>query len=352
MNMELKKYNRLGFIGLENLGNTCFLNSCLQVLSNTYELNDLLDKVNLNKSTKTENDQIMFEEWVNLKNTMWSGNGTVSPKRFVLKLKELAVQKKKDLFTGHSQNDLPEFLLFFMECIHNSISRGVSMNINGLTANDTDKLAVVCYKMLKDIYEKEYSEIMVMFYGIYVSEIKSLETNKQESLTPQNYFILDLPIFVNGEKQMVAENLYGCFDLFTQPEFLTDDNAWYNERTKKKEDIQKRMIFWNFPDILIITLNRFSIDGTRRINKRIDFPIDNLDLSKYVYGYNKESFVYDLFGICNHMGSLQGGHYTAFVRNYANQWIHYDDETNEKVKDVSKLVSPSAYCLFYRKKNT
>lgn len=350
--MELKKYERLGFIGLENLGNTCFLNSCLQVLSNTYELNTLLDKVKVIENDKNKNDYLMFKEWLNLKQTMWSGNGTVSPKRFVLKLKELAVLKKRDLFTGHSQNDLPEFLLFFMECIHNSISRKVFMNINGNTENDTDKLAIVCYKMLKDNYSKEYSEIMDMFYGIYVSEIKSLQTKKQESLTPQHYFILDLPIFVNGEKQMVASNLYGCLDLFTQPEYLTGDNAWYNERTKNKEDIQKRIIFWNFPNILIITLNRFSIDGLRRINKLVDFPIDNLDLTKYVHGYNKESFIYDLYGICNHMGSLQGGHYTAFVRNYANQWVYYDDETNEKVKDLSKLVTPSAYCLFYRKKNT
>ena len=331
--MELKKYERLGFIGLENLGNTCFLNSCLQVLSNTYELNTLLDKVKVIENDKNKNDYLMFKEWLNLKQTMWSGNGTVSPKRFVLKLKELAVLKKRDLFTGHSQNDLPEFLLFFMECIHNSISRKVFMNINGNTENDTDKLAIVCYKMLKDNYSKEYSEIMDMFYGIYVSEIKSLQTKKQESLTPQHY-------------------LYGCLDLFTQPEYLTGDNAWYNERTKNKEDIQKRIIFWNFPNILIITLNRFSIDGLRRINKLVDFPIDNLDLTKYVHGYNKESFVYDLYGICNHMGSLQGGHYTAFVRNYANQWVYYDDETNEKVKDLSKLVTPSAYCLFYRKKNT
>jgi ubiquitin carboxyl-terminal hydrolase 8 len=350
--MELKKYQRLGYIGLENLGNTCFLNSCLQVLSNTYELNDLLDNVKVNVNENNKNDNVMFKEWIDLKSTMWSGNGTVSPKRFVLKLKELAVLKKKDLFTGHSQNDLPEFLLFFMDCIHNSISRKVVMNINGNTENNTDKLAVVCYKMLKDIYSKEYSEIMDMFYGIYVSEIKSIETKRQESLTPQSYFILDLPIFVDGEKQMVASNLYGCLDLFTQPEYLTGENAWFNERTGKKEDIQKRMIFWNFPNILIITLNRFSIDGLRRINKHVDFPIDNLDLTNYVHGYNKESFVYDLYGVCNHMGSLQGGHYTAFVRNYANQWIHYDDETNEKVKDLSSLVTPSAYCLFYRKKNT
>mgnify|MGYP001166844700 CR=1 FL=1 len=350
--MELKKYKNLGYIGLENLGNTCFLNSCLQVLNNTYELNSLLDGVNNIINDKNKNDIIMLEEWNKLRQIMWSGNGVVSPNRYVLKLKELAKLKKRELFSGHSQNDLPEFLLFFMECIHNSISRGVSMNINGKVEDDTDKLAVVCYNMLKDIYKKEYSEIMKMFYGIYVSEIKSLETNKQESLTPQTYFILDLPIFVNNEKQIVASNLYGCFDLFTHPEFLEGDNAWFNERTGKKENIQKRMIFWNFPSVLIITLNRFSIDGMRRINKLVDFPIDNLDLTKYVFGYNKESYVYELFGICNHMGSPQGGHYNAFVKNYENIWISYDDENHEIIKDVSKLVTPSAYCLFYRKKNT
>jgi ubiquitin carboxyl-terminal hydrolase 8 len=344
--MDLSKYNKKGYTGIDNLGNTCFLNSCLQVLNHTYELNEILNATN--KITKTDiPDSSILNEWNDLRGVMWSGNGIVSPNKFVHNVHEIAKLKNKEIFTGWTQNDMPEFLLFMIDCMHNSYSRSINMKINGKTENQIDEMAIRCYEMLRTIYSKEYSEIMELFYGIYMSEIISKDGTKQLAIKPEHYFILDLPIFYGDT---LATNIYDCFDMYSKSEIMEGDNAWFNEKTGQKEDIKKQIVFWNFPKILVISLKRFSPDGTQKLNSMIDFPFD-LDLSSYVKGYNASSFKYELYGICNHMGGVMGGHYTAFAKHADNTWIHFNDNSVEVVDDAKKIITPLAYCLFYRKKN-
>jgi len=347
--MDLSKYHNKGLTGIENLGNTCFLNACMQVLNHTYELNEFLDSEKYTRFLKPGSpDSDILIEWNDLRKVMWSGNGTVTPKKFVFNVHRVATIKNKDIFTGYAQNDMPEFLLFMIDCMHTSISRGVNMSISGTIQNNIDEMAIKCYETLKTTYSKEYSEIMDMYYGLFVSEIISKDGKTRHVMKPESYFILDLPITDGTE---VASNIYNCFDIFVKPECLEGDNAWYNEKTGEKEDIKKQISFWNFPKILVIVLKRFSPDGQHKLNNLIDFPIDNLDLSRYIRGYNPASYKYDLFGICNHMGGPMGGHYTAFVKNAQNSWNHYNDRSVETINDPKTVITPLAYCLFYRKKN-
>lgn len=344
--MKLSKYKEKGYVGLANLGNTCFLNSCIQVLNHTYELNDFLDDEKYKNLLKEDLiDTVITNEWDELRNIMWTQNGVISPNKFVFNVHRLAKEKNRELFTGFVQNDMTEFLLFVIECMHNSISRSVDITIMGDAKCNLDNLAISCYNMLKVIYFKEYSEFMDLFYGIYVSIILSEDKLITHSVNPVNYFILDLPIIHDRD-----HNIYDCFNLFTKPEILDGDNAWFNEKTGVKENINKQILFWNFPKILIVTFNRFSQDGTQKIENLIHFPINNLDLSPYVCGYNKQQYVYDLYGICNHYGGVMGGHYTAFVKNIDNKWVHYNDTFVDVVENVNDIITRNAYCLFYRKK--
>ena len=82
----------------------------------------------------------------------------------------------------------------------------------------------------------------------------------------------------------------------------------------------------------------------------VTFPLEDFDVSSYVVGYKKESYIYDLYGICNHSGSSYGGHYTAFIKNANGKWYHFNDTNVKEITNLQELITPKAYCLFYRKK--
>ena len=108
-------------------------------------------------------------------------------------------------------------------------------------------------------------------------------------------------------------------------------------------------MFFDLPDVLVITLKRFKNNNMKN-QKFIDFPLKNLNLKKYMIGYDKNKYIYDLFGIVNHTGNVLGGHYTSFVKNKKNDWYHFNDTNITKITDINKIKTPQAYCFFYRKK--
>jgi len=107
------------------------------------------------------------------------------------------------------------------------------------------------------------------------------------------------------------------------------------------------MHFWNFPKILCITFQRFCPMTGNKNTTLVDFPLI-LDLSKYVEDYHPGEYVYELFGICNHIGGLYGGHYNAFVKS-RDVWRLFDDTNVKIVENLDWMVTPMAYSLFYRK---
>jgi ubiquitin C-terminal hydrolase len=192
--MNFEKYKNNGLSGLANLGNTCFVNSCIQVLSHTYEFNNFLDEDNYKRKLKNKCDSALVLEWDNLRKIMWTSNCVVSPGKFIKTIQKVAQIKGMGIFTGYSQNDLPEFLLFLIDCFHTALSREIKMTISGNPENETDKIAIQCFEMIRNMYSKEYSEVWNLFYAVHVSEITHLETGKQMKITPEPYFMIDLPI--------------------------------------------------------------------------------------------------------------------------------------------------------------
>ena len=338
-----------GLTGLANLGNTCFINSCMQVLSHTYELNNFLDKddgIYKSKLSAYHNKKYLLDskllvEWDNLRQLMWQKNQLISPGGFIKAIQHVAKHRGKDLFTGYAQNDLPEFLLFMLETFHTGMRREVNMVIKGDIKSKKDEMAKKCYEMMKTMYSNEYSEILDIFYGIHVAKIE--KNNKVLSITPEPYFIIDLPL--PNKPNM---NIYNCFEKYCECEKLEGDNSWFNDKTNKKEEVERRIVFWSLPKVLVLDLKRFTPTG-KKIQFPLDIETDKLDLSSFVEGYEKESYKYELFGICNHSGGTLGGHYTATIKIKNNDWYLFNDTNISKINNFSGKNNSSGYCLFYRK---
>lgn len=340
--MDVTKYKNKGLSGLANLGNTCFINSCIQVLSHTYELNNFLDNESYKNKLKNKYDSALLIEWDSLRKILWNNNCVVSPGKFISTIQKVAKLKNMEIFTGYSQNDVSEFLLFLIDCFHSSISREINITISGNPQTDTDNLAMKCFEMVKKTYSKDYSEIWNLFYAVNVSEITRVDNGKVLSMNPEPFFMVDLPIPPNNK----SPSLIDCFNHYVEGEIIQD---YTDEETKEKIDIRKKILFWSFPNILAIDLKRFN----NRFQKNqiyVTFPLDDLDLSDYVIGYKKQNFKYELYGICNHSGGVMGGHYTSYVKNANGKWYHYNDTSVTEVGINESIVSPKAYVLFYRKK--
>tara|TARA_B110000046_G_scaffold162805_1_gene177338 strand:- start:3284 stop:4339 length:1056 start_codon:yes stop_codon:yes gene_type:complete len=346
---QIEEYKNQGITGLANLGNTCFMNSTLQCLSHTYSVNEFLKTGSYRKNVNKKAESLILLEWDKLRNMMWSENCVISPGGFMSSVQKVAKIKDRLLFTGFAQNDLTEFLIFLINCFHASISREVEMKITGDTKTKTDKLAKSCFEMMKNMYCKDYSEFLDLFYGIHVSK---LETVSGEYITskPEPFLLLDLPLPEQSQTHEIGCSLTDCLDLYTKEELLDGNNKYTIEKTGESVEAKKQILFWSLPEVLIITIKRFS-NSIQKNNTTVDFPLADLDLSKYVIGYNSENYKYDLYGICNHMGDALGGHYTACVKNANNTWYHFNDQDVTPIEKPDALVSSYAYCLFYCKKN-
>uniref|UniRef100_A0A8P0PG01 ubiquitinyl hydrolase 1 n=1 Tax=Canis lupus familiaris TaxID=9615 RepID=A0A8P0PG01_CANLF len=165
-----------------------------------------------------------------------------------------------------------------------------------------------------------------------------------------------------------------CFQLYTKEERLAPDDAWRCPHCKQLQQGSITLSLWTLPDVLIIHLKRFRQEGDRRmkLQNMVKFPLTGLDMTPHVvkrsqsswslpshwspwrrpYGLGRdpEDYVYDLYAVCNHHGTMQGGHYTAYCKNSVDGlWYCFDDSDVQQLSE-DEVCTQTAYILFYQRR--
>lgn len=303
-----------GLSGLVNFGNTCYLNSTIQCLTNTPPFRTLI------MSTQTNN--ILITSLKNLITGLWVENCIISPKTFVKTLVTIFNEKNIEFYV-FKQNDVHEFIALLLDLIHTSMittKRFKSLrNLDGI-----EKLG---HKAWVDFFKDDYSNIIDIFYGQIYTVIRDTETIFSQIFQPICFFIL--PLSNN------STSLSDCIKSYLSIEFIPD----YKTDKGYIKNVYKQIKIHKLPLILCFTLNRFNNNNTK-INTNINIP-EILDMFEYTNSNSK----YELYSICNHYGDVHGGHYTALCKKN-NSWYEFDDNSIYK---VDTLNVSNAYCLYYKK---
>ncbi|KMQ96738.1 ubiquitin carboxyl-terminal hydrolase 8 [Lasius niger] len=295
-----------GITGLKNLGNSCYMNSIIQCLSNTTNLakyftdNSYADDLNTSNDNMTQGQVV--EEVAQVIKALWRGQyKSISPHDL-----KVAVGQYKLQFESYEQQDSHEFLTFLLDWMHNDLKKEAKMPIEMTNAE----------KEWDKAMNSQRSIISDLFFGQLRSTI-TCSFCKQASTTYETFNSLTMSL-----SQSNKCTLNDCMEKFVTGQKVS---GWKCPKCQTPRDATKKFDFVKLAPIVVIHLNRFAESGgwLEKRNTAVDFPLSGFNLKPYLVMENTKmimtnnirNYNYTLYAVSNHYGTMDGGHYTAFCKN-------------------------------------
>lgn len=160
-----------GRVGLNQLGNTCFMNSALQALSHTTPLTRhfLSNRArgDINKTNPLGTGGELVKNYEGVLKELWLRNNSSSMSPMSLKR---AIAQFAPRFAGYLQHDSQEFLAYFLDGLHEDLNRVSSKPyVEMPDIEDGENMAIAGARAWDQLRRRDDSLVLDTFYGQFRS---------------------------------------------------------------------------------------------------------------------------------------------------------------------------------------
>lgn len=391
----------LGLRGLINLGNTCFMNCILQALTHTPFLRDYF-LADLHECHYDKKSICLVCEMCRLFQEFYSGKSTP---HIPLKLLHLVWTHARHL-AGYEQQDAHEFLIATLDILHRHC-KGPDVNSDEAIVNNPDNCDciidqiftgglqsdVICqacnnvsttidpfWDISLDMGPKSLLECLERFTRqehlgsgakIKCSKCQSYqESTKQLSMKKLpivasfhlkrfehsnrlhkkiSTFIsfplyLDMAPFRASRRSKNSNNSNNCNNNNNKNISTDDDDISTNTNTNATTTPTTTTTSETTTTISI----KKEPGTTNNNSKRSDNHGTSTSFMNTHAASDDENSKYCLFAVVNHSGTIETGHYTAYIRQCRDQWFKCDDHLITRAS-VQEVLQSEGYLLFYHK---
>ncbi|KAM4631981.1 ubiquitin carboxyl-terminal hydrolase 42 [Discoglossus pictus] len=309
--LKWKKIHKIG-AGLQNCGNTCYMNASLQCLTYTAPLANYMLSREHSKACQETGFCMMCILQSHITEVLSNSGGIVRPIAIVKDIQKIAKH-----FRPGGQEDAHEFLRYAIDALQKCCLKG-NNSVNRYTQGTTF--------------------IHQVFGGYLRSRVKCLNC-KAVSDTYDQYLDITLEI-------KMAHSVNKALEQFVKPEYLEGDNAYNCSKCKRKVNASKRFTIHRCSNILTLSLKRFANISGGKLTKDVRYP-EYLDIRPYTSKPNGEPIMYTLYAVLVHTGyNCHSGHYFSYVRGCNNRW-HLMNDTHVAGTEIGTVLNQEAYLLFY-----
>ena len=330
--------------GLMNLGNTCYLNSSLQILFSVpgflNDLNETYDKLNTivndQKSLPLCFALLTVASRVRMIPPILKSDTTREGPAYPSILKK-QMDLLTDKFIGHEQRDAHEFLSDLIDFLH-------------------DELASA--KKVKG-YEAEMVLPTDNYFRLDVDVCLTCNCCNYSRSKEELYRHLSVEI---GENQVTGEDEQWSIEEGLQKFFQSEVRDIQCEKCEEGKSVTQTITVKSRPKALVVHLKRFIVEmdkGVLAYHKSISRVESTKSVS--LDAFTKEKInggeAYELKGVIRHIGKTSNsGHYIAdALRKEENseesEWVHFDDTSSSKTSTESILDNERSqrnnYLLLY-----